>query len=312
MGAVLALAVSMIRRTLPDGCTVSPTESSAPRNSRYASSGVISSGATMVTFLLLAGMVPGKRNCLQVIDEIQAMRSPSSVSGLRFSFTIRFPDGNFLQELNSFSPITAPPSVPAAVEVPAAGTGTGGRKAPVGEAGWWRRIAGGVGAGVPGGTRTGLPSAPLTTAARAPASPSASITTPASNPTVRFLIVMDVVVLGDLLSVAFQPDGEVVRRPQLGVDLERLVGAVHLHAVDGRDDVAVLEADLSERSVRLDAEQPEPDRFSVPRLGDDARRLGQRAHVPQERVYRRVLDLELVLADLLDPPVHRFGQRIPG
>src|SRR5580704_12602105 len=63
----------------------------------------------MVTFLLLAGMVPGNRNCLQVIDEIQEMRSPSSVSGLRLSFTIRLPEGNFLQELNSFSPITVPP-----------------------------------------------------------------------------------------------------------------------------------------------------------------------------------------------------------
>src|SRR5215467_10019042 len=123
MGADFAFTVSMMRRTLPDGCTVSPTESSAPRKRRYASSGVISSGATMVTFLLLAGMVPGKRNCLQVIDEIQEMRSPSSVSGLRLSFTIRFPDGNFLQELNSFSPMTAPPL--AAAEAPGEGGGGG-------------------------------------------------------------------------------------------------------------------------------------------------------------------------------------------
>src|SRR4051812_40914462 len=69
----------------------------------------------MVTFLLLAGMVPGSKNCLQVIDEIQAMRSPSSVSGLRFNFTMRLLAGNFLQELNSFSPASSPdPVVPLA------------------------------------------------------------------------------------------------------------------------------------------------------------------------------------------------------
>src|SRR3954451_9205024 len=125
MGPDFALTVSMMRRTFPDGCTVSPTESSAPRKSRYASSGVINSGATMVTFLLLAGMVPGSKNCLQVIDEIQEMRSPSSVSGFRLSFTIRLPDGNFLQELNSFSPMTAAPplAAPAAGGVAAAGVG---------------------------------------------------------------------------------------------------------------------------------------------------------------------------------------------
>ncbi len=103
---VLILAVSTMRSNLPECSTVRPAESSAPRNSRYASSGVISSGATTVTFLLLAGMVPGSRNCLQVIDEIQAIRSPSSVSGFRFSFTMRLPDGNFLQVLKSLSPIS--------------------------------------------------------------------------------------------------------------------------------------------------------------------------------------------------------------
>src|SRR5215831_8541415 len=66
-------------------------------------------GAITVTFLLLAGMVPGSRNCLHVIDEIQEMRSPSSVSGLRFSFTMRLPAGNFRHELNSFSPTRSEP-----------------------------------------------------------------------------------------------------------------------------------------------------------------------------------------------------------
>ena len=121
---------------------------------------MISSGATMVTFLLLAGMVPGSRNCLQVIDEIQEMRSPSSVSGLRLSFTIRLPDGNFLQELNSFSPITAAP------EAVPAGAGVAARR----RAAAWRRAAarGGAGRGrsasaprPPGGTLTALLIAPF-------------------------------------------------------------------------------------------------------------------------------------------------------
>src|SRR5262245_56287622 len=123
---VLILAVSRMRSNCPEWSTVRPAESSAPRNNRYASSGVISSGATTVTFLLFAGMVPGSRNCLQVIDEIHAMRSPSSVSGLRLSFTIRLPDGNFLQVLKSFSPISwlepvTPDPPPGGVVVPLPG-----------------------------------------------------------------------------------------------------------------------------------------------------------------------------------------------
>ncbi len=115
----------MMRRNLPLGATVRPTESSAERNSRYASSGVISCGAMIVTFLLLAGIVPGSTNCLQVIDEIQEMRSPRSVSGFMFSFTIRRLAGNFLQELNSFSPASSPVAVgPGMPPVP------GARRAP--------------------------------------------------------------------------------------------------------------------------------------------------------------------------------------
>src|SRR5580692_3189632 len=103
----------------------------------------------MVTFLLLAGMVPGKRNCLQVIDEIQEMRSPSSVSGLRLSFTIRLPEGNFLQELNSFSPITEPPET-----LP---------MAPAGSA------AAGAGVVLGGGSRRRRAAVPFTVGARPPA-----------------------------------------------------------------------------------------------------------------------------------------------
>src|ERR1022692_2408492 len=101
-------------------------------------------------------MVPGSRNCLHVIDEIQEMRSPSSVSGLRLSLTIRLPLGNFLQELNSFSPTTVAPEtlvpvVPAVTEVmagvvvvPTFGATTAGRPW-----GFWR-VRRGV-AGVVGG-----------------------------------------------------------------------------------------------------------------------------------------------------------------
>src|SRR6476646_2197898 len=151
---VLILAVSTMRSNLPECSTVRPAESSAPRNSRYASSGVISSGATTATFLLLAGMVPGRRNCLHVIDEIHAIRSPSSVSGFRFNFTMRLPAGNFLQVLKSFSPMSwfAPvtPSEPAgAGGLPPGGGGTGGR-APLLDEGMAGVGITGAPAGVPG------------------------------------------------------------------------------------------------------------------------------------------------------------------
>src|SRR5262245_61334848 len=98
----------------------------------------MSCGAMMVTFLLLAGIVPGTRNCRQVMDEIHEMRSPSSVSGFRFSFTIRLPDGNFLQELNSFSPARSPDDAEG-VEVPnvdgAGPSGVGGTGAGAGAGG---------------------------------------------------------------------------------------------------------------------------------------------------------------------------------
>src|SRR5262245_48534121 len=149
-------------------------------------------------------MVPGSRNCLQVIDEIQAIRSPSSVSGFRFNFTIRLPGGNFLQVLKSFSPISwlepvtpgpVPPGVPVPVPVPAAapaggvvaGVGVGVVPAPGGVRGFpflppngpgrpgtVRGMPGVVAGAEPGGggptspglTLTGLPSGPVTTAAR--------------------------------------------------------------------------------------------------------------------------------------------------
>src|ERR1700733_7348798 len=125
----LARMVSMMRRNLPEGSTVRPTESNAARNKRYASSGVINCGAMMVTFLLLGGMVPGNKNCRQVMDEIHDSRSPSSVSGFMFSLTMRLLAGNFLHELNSRSPLTSPgdggPAAGVVAAVDATGTDPG-------------------------------------------------------------------------------------------------------------------------------------------------------------------------------------------
>src|SRR5262245_46870157 len=122
-------------------------------------------GATIVTFLLLAGIVPGSRNCLHVIDEIHEMRSPSSVSGFMLSLTIRLPAGNFLHELNSFSPGRSP------VPVAAGEVAVGDVAAGVG-AGWFAKGAASMlrrpsflgdwvmgGGGEPGGDGAGAPAA---------------------------------------------------------------------------------------------------------------------------------------------------------
>src|SRR6476646_5294626 len=76
----------------------------------------MSCGATIVTFLLLAGIVPGRMNWRHVIDEIHEIRSPSSVSGFMFSFTMRLLAGNLWHELNSRSACesTTPGVAPAA------------------------------------------------------------------------------------------------------------------------------------------------------------------------------------------------------
>ena len=55
----------------------------------------------IVTFLLSAGMVPGTRKDLHVIDEIHATTSPSAASGLSLYLTMRFPLGTCLQVLKS-------------------------------------------------------------------------------------------------------------------------------------------------------------------------------------------------------------------
>src|SRR5437762_335036 len=138
----------------------------------------MSCGAMIVTFLLFAGIVPGRRNCLHVIDEIQARRSPRSVSGFRLSLTTRLPAGNFLQELNSFSPGTSAVPVAAGVAPVGAGVGVGrGIESAV------RRpnlraacpIGGTGGVGVTP-ILVVVPSAPTTTAAWAIPDPSAAAT----------------------------------------------------------------------------------------------------------------------------------------
>src|SRR5688572_13733429 len=107
---------------------VSPMLSSAFRNAAYASSRVIRLGATTVTFLPAAVIWPGNTNGLQVIDEIHAMRSPSSASGLRFIFTMRLPAGIFWHVLNSFSAASASGDVTGAGPGGGGGaTGAGGR-----------------------------------------------------------------------------------------------------------------------------------------------------------------------------------------
>src|SRR5687767_7973635 len=88
-------------------------------------------GEMTVTFLLLVGIVPGMRNWRQVMLEIQPTRSPSSVSGFMFSFTIRLLAGNFLQLLNSRSPGT---SVTMVVGAGAGGGAGGGEDAAGGRA----------------------------------------------------------------------------------------------------------------------------------------------------------------------------------
>src|SRR5512141_1057934 len=77
-----------------------------------------------VTFLPCKGTET--RNCEQVMLEIQPMRSSSSVSGFRFSLTMRLPAGSFLHELNSFSPGSSDPPGAPGVAVAAGVAGAGG------------------------------------------------------------------------------------------------------------------------------------------------------------------------------------------
>src|SRR5580704_5490791 len=129
----------------------------------------------MVTFLLLEGIVPGSKNCLQVMDDIHAIRSPSSVSGLRFSLTTRLPAGNFLQELKSggiappAAPIAAVPAVPALAAATFGLAGSRRRRGPAGVG------VAATGAGAPGSTLVTLRSTPSTTAARSGAGASPAV-----------------------------------------------------------------------------------------------------------------------------------------
>src|SRR5262245_28832521 len=77
-------------------------------------------GAMMVTVLPCDGIVPGTTNCLQVIAEIQEMRSTSSVFGFRFSFSLLL-SGSLRHE--SPPPDAVPAATSAASGLPAARTG---------------------------------------------------------------------------------------------------------------------------------------------------------------------------------------------
>src|SRR5690242_17231145 len=79
-----------------------------------------------VTFLPAIPTVLGIRNGVQVMEEIQPITSPISLSGFMFSLRIALPGGYFLQELNSFSPGYFTRPVPDVVVVAAPGAGAPG------------------------------------------------------------------------------------------------------------------------------------------------------------------------------------------
>src|SRR4051794_17413370 len=81
--SLLATDDSTMRITLPFGTTVSPIVDSAARNTEYASSGLILSGAMIVTFLPVDTMRGSRMKFLHVKPITHVMRSLSSVSGLK-------------------------------------------------------------------------------------------------------------------------------------------------------------------------------------------------------------------------------------
>src|SRR5256885_10764621 len=86
---------------------------------------------------------------------------------------------------------------------------------------------------------------------------------------------LDRVGFAERLAATFELDLDAVRVAELGIDLERLVRAVHFIPVDAPDDVAVLYADLRVERVGDDAEQLEAVRHAVLERGHDARLRGE-------------------------------------
>src|SRR2546430_14533382 len=85
----------------------------------------------------------------------------------------------------------------------------------------------------------------------------------------------DGVGLAQGLAAALDLDLDPARVAQLLVDLQRLVRAVHLVAVDAPDHVAVLHADLGVQGVRDDGEELEAVGHAVLERGHDPRLGGQ-------------------------------------
>src|SRR5207248_4742976 len=90
---------------------------------------------------------------------------------------------------------------------------------------------------------------------------------------------------------------------ELLVDLQRLVRAVHLVAVDPPDHVAVLDADLGVERIRHDGEELEAVGHPVLEGRDDARLGGQVGEVGERVVDLGLGDHVLVLGELLDARV---------
>src|ERR1041385_1202612 len=93
---------------------------------------------------------------------------------------------------------------------------------------------------------------------------------------------------------------ETLGSSELGVCLEGLLGTRHLEPVDGFETIAVLQAELAEKSIRANSEEPNADDLSVLLLRHDARLAHEIRLVLENVVDHRAVDVELRVADLLD------------
>ncbi|EAU62142.1 hypothetical protein STIAU_4537 [Stigmatella aurantiaca DW4/3-1] len=105
----------------------------------------------------------------------------------------------------------------------------------------------------------------------------------------------DVVRLADRRSVALDLDLDAAGFLQLRVDLQGLLGAVQLEAIDAADDVAVLDADLRIDGVRTDGEELEALGLAILEGRHDARLHGHLVEVGQGAINLRAGNFILVL-----------------